>query len=128
MRAEVVSNAALVPAHIALALKSGQTPGGNSQKRNQASTVRQKQRRGQGSVPGVATGKLTQPSRWSVSASGGMIVVKPPESRRDSVRINARRGYVFVGVPRSWLTMARRAMLAVIRIETGHDNQREVST
>jgi len=89
-----------LPHLITRRLRAGtRADGQGAQPRNARSTLEAKQRAGQGSTPGVATGLLSARTRWRVErGNDGGWEVKPPREREDVPDYHEGQGWSFIGV------------------------------
>jgi len=89
-----------VPHLITRRLRQGQRADGTGgQPSNARSTLEAKQRKGQGSTPGVATGLLSARTRWRVERTqDGGWEVKPPRDRKDVQGYLEQQCYEFVSI------------------------------
>ena len=89
-----------LPHLITRRLRAGtRADGQGSQPRNARSTLEAKQRKGQGSTPGVATGLLSARTRWRVERTqDGGWEVQPPRDRKDVPGYLEQQGYEFVSI------------------------------
>jgi len=87
------------PKEITDNLRHGLKPDGTAQPSNRASTREQKSRRGQGNVPGVATGTMAEPGNWRVTHQGSESRVDLPVDRQRVPDYLRAAGYEFTGIP-----------------------------
>ena len=80
-------------------IRNGESPDGQPFPDNAPSTLRSKERAGQGPTPGVATGTLSDERAWRVDVRGRETEVRPPPEREDIIDYLEARGYEVLGVP-----------------------------
>lgn len=88
-----------LPEHLTEMLESGRAPDGGPQPDLAPSTIETKRRAGQPLTPGVATGVLSDPSRWVVRKDDSDWIIEPPPEREDVIEYLEARGYEILGVP-----------------------------